>query len=341
MEQPKKTSLLTLKNQEKVLLCIIAQKLYCQIIPMTRSGYKITPTVLEAMKWSRQWKQLLPMLLVENFPYQGDYAILLSFLNETMGSNATAEYIIHAARQRNNTNQKYWLRLLNMLSDEQLEKNHCWDILAQKEKWDILEKNRRFDEIILSENVHDTQTAANILFRHEMIGRIIELKKFDWLKYIPDGEDILLKYGKFEILYFLKQMLSWKKRKEMFDQLCQTPEGRLFLYKQGEYEALLMHGHFDLFAENHQWTNYPELDDMGNIYWIRWIDYAHQNNLPRLLENIYQAAAGNGKYQLLANEKQYQLLANAKQYRLLWKNRQFVLCLKSLLANAFGIGKKA
>lgn len=320
MEQTKKSSFPSLQNQEKVLLCVIAQKRYQQLIPMIRSGYKITPILLETLKWSGQ-RQIIFSMLAGNFAYDGEYNFLLSFFSELLGEAEAAEYIVHMARQKTGDSKKNWLRLMSMLSNEQLEKNSCWSILADREVWEILEKNSRFDEIILSENVHNRQAAANILFRRGKIERIIELGKFDWFKYIPDGEEVLLKYGQFTLLYSIRQKLNWKQRKEMFNKLCETHEGRCFLYRNGEYQELLTRCHFEQFRGNQLWALKFHPSNPENVDWKRWIADAKENNLPLVLENIYQTAA---------NSQQWQLLAEEKQHRLLWTKQQFAWWWKSL-----------
>ena len=105
MEQTKKSSFPSLQNQEKVLLCVIAQKRYQQLIPMIRSGYKITPILLETLKWSGQ-RQIIFSMLAGNFAYDGEYNFLLSFFSELLGEAEAAEYIVHMARQKTGDSKK-------------------------------------------------------------------------------------------------------------------------------------------------------------------------------------------------------------------------------------------
>lgn len=319
MESKKQSSFLSPQEKEKVLLCVISQKQYHRLIPMFQNGYKITPVMLETLRWCGQQKVIFSILTAD-FIYEGDYGFLFSFLENLAGSQEAAKLIVQQAQRTRERTQSCWLRLQGMLSAEQLEENCCWIELAKRGCWKILAEHKRFDEIIQNIGQRCSPEAASLLEKNNQIDRIIELGKFRWLTQISGGEEILLKHKQFEILYSSRKELRKWRSQTVFDKLCESSEGQEFLYHKREYKKLLNHGHFDLFQRDKKWDflvscNYPQA-----VNWQQWYLDVQKEGSRLALKHFFSMAAQGKKWPLLAAEKQHLQLLKKRQFFWWWKS---------------------
>ena len=315
--------LLTISDQEKIMLTIIAQGLSERIILMVKNDFKLTINILEALKWSYK-KDVITTILNDEFEYFGENKYLLSFLNNLYGEKGSAEIISRNAKKEGKTAKNCWKHLLKKLSVQQLEENELWLELSKRGEWNILAKHNRFDEIILNPHGNHPAEAAALLYKYGMIDRIIELKKFYWLTKILGGEEILWQYKQFSILYTARGSLNKWTEEDVWRRFCSSKEGQAYLYEREEYQVLLRYQCFDLFIQKQNWNILAKYNYYLLINWQEWLEKAKSSIVETELRHLFECAVEGKRWDLLADNKQYWLLI---------KNKQIIFCLKRLFSN--------
>ena len=313
------------QQQEKILLGIINLECARQLIPMVQSGYRLTPIVLETLKWSGQ-KDLIFALMNVKFDFDGDSRWLFSFLCDLFGEKNTAAMVVQKSQKDNY--QSCWKTMYSLLSTEQLEENEQWEELAKKGKWEILARHKRFDDIICNPSNRYSSDAAKILTENNQLPRIIELKKFQWLTQISGGEEILWRHKQYAVLFTHRDSLRRWSEADVIRKLCSIPEGQNFLYRIKEYQILVGAGCFDPFWQNENWNTLACLECYRAIDWNRWLQ--KEKNSDFETRKIYRFAV---------KAKQWQFLADHRQYRLLLKKGRLFYCCKQLFARTT-VGKR-
>lgn len=319
MEQAKRLSFLSSKEQEHILMNVIAQKQYDRIVTMSRNGFKMTPLILETLLRSGQ-KDVITTILNENFIFDGDFEYLRQLLEEVISPNVIGQFLIRKANEETNINMKSrWRNLCSSVSTTQLAEHNAWDLLIQQKKWDTLAENGHFDDIINLPTQCYSQKAAEVLEKHNMYNRIVELGRFGWLAYMSEGAKILAEHKQFRILFENRKHLKKWNENDVYDFLLKTPEAIEFLYK--EYpQNLLMRGYYKIFKQNKDWKFLAKNECYHQIDWIQWREQI-KNERPHDMELFLISAA---------KAKRWEILAEEGQWLTLLRNLQFGLALRCL-----------
>ncbi len=311
---------LAYKEQEKVLLNIIAQKGYQQLPQMVENGYTLSMTVLETLRWSGQ-TDLIVRLLKKGFTYICSYMDLFNFLQVLLGEKQVARLIMEESKK----DGKHPLaRLLSYLPSEILAENGFWDTLKQRGEWRILAKYGHIDDLILTEIPYPSEIAeiAKVLSEYQAEKRIVELKRYELLVRMPGGSDLLWQEKQFKILFEnRKSLYSWSEKKTC-QKLCSCPEGQELLYQNGErgWDILLSHGCFDPFREHGEWRFLLKKGYPDAINWDQWLRNVLASGSELEIGHFYEDAGKAGQWHILVENGQSRLLLRMGKYHLFIKS---------------------
>lgn len=319
MEQTKRLSFLSPKDQERILMNIIAQKQYDRIISLSSDGFKMTPLILETLLRSGQ-KDTVIAILKENFDFDGDFEYLRRLLEEVINKDELGQFIVYKANNDTNSNMKSrWRILCASVSATKLAENEAWKMLLHQKEWNILAEHGRFDDIICIPQQQYTPKAAQLLEKYNMYDRIIELGRFQWLIYMSRGAELLSQHKQFRILFENRKNLKDWKEDDVYKFLLKDEEGINFLYK--EYpQNLLTRGYYQIFQKNQDWKFLAQNKCYHQIDWIQWRQQIRKGH-PNEIEIFLVAAEKDRRWDILAEERQWLTLL---------RNCQFGLALKCL-----------
>ncbi len=327
MEQTETSPFLPIRDQEQVMMNIIAQGQYIRILDVISAGYKMTPLVFETLLRSGQ-RDIVLTILKSDFGYDGDGKYLPHLLEELMDKSSIGHFVVQKAYSKSALKMKsYWQMQCNSLSPQQLAENECWDTLLKHGQWEILAQHRRFDDIINTPYNNHNARAGSILERNHLYNRVAELGKFKWFVFMHKGEEYLFKYHQFHILYENKMAFKGWNSEQICKRICSLPEGREFFYKE-DPAVLIKFGYTEIFQKNKRWEFLAQNKCFSAIDWNAWEKDIQKTGTQRSLD-IFKT--------YVAQSQNWDLMIRNKMWFSLLKNKKFSLVFQQFL----GFFKKA
>lgn len=347
------------KEQEKVLLSIIAQSRFEYVIQMVRNGYRISVTVLEALRNSGQITVIEDILNGEFLYSDGnggrsnlmssDNSCFCAYLTTFFGAPQAAAYFRHKADAANKKGNRAiatgWERMLNTISNDDLVKQEMWAELFKRKAWKHLAANGQHDIIIRgfrSLPTIERKEAAKSLYTHsrlsreDLLERILKLGIPEWLVFMPRlGVQRLFKEGLFTLLYQYRKEVVEMNSLQLLNEFCKYEKGRKLLFEQCEFDTLIANGCFDLLVKAGMWSELAKANAFKAIDWKKWLMQEHAVSSPGRrsdrLSFLYQKAAEDGKFWILLEDKQRKLLFKKKQYCLWCQTISIGRCMSNVI----------
>lgn len=347
------------KEQEKVLLSIIAQSRFEYVIQMVRNGYRISVTVLEALRNSGQITVIEDILNGE-FSYSdgnsgrsnlmsSDASCFCAYLTAFFGAPQAAAYFRHKADAANQKGNRAaatgWERMLNAISNDDLVKQEMWAELFRRKAWKDLSANGQHDLIINGFQalaVIERKEAAKNLYAHsclskeDLLERILQLEAPEWLVFMPRlGVQRLFKEGHFKLLYQYRKDVVEMDGQQLLNEFCKYERGRRLLFEQCEFNTLIANGCSYLLVKAEMWSKLAQADAFDAINWKKWHSQEQAVSSPgrrsQRLDFLYQKAVEAGQFWLLREDNKRMLLLKHRQYRMWWQTFSLVRGLSSVI----------
>lgn len=332
------------EQQEKILLSIIAQGRFDDVLRMVNDGYIVTIPVLEALRNSGA-SETMEAIFEGEFNCRETTELgyyLIAFFGDEQAAkffrskiDATPKFVTPKARISHDA----WARMLSFVSEQALINVQMWDELLRRHHWSSLIMNGRQDLVIdhlSSMTLNDRICAANALCQAGLQEYCLRHEQPLWLVFMPhNGASRLLTEGMYSLLYKHRGDVKEMSKDALLDAMCKQSNGRDVLFANREYAALIRNGYGSMLAAKGLWKELAEEGDFKHINWKRWYkeESADTSTIYQRdrLDYMLRMAAEAGEYDFLLQAKQHRLLFEKKQYRLWWQSLSIKKNLLSLL----------
>ena len=324
------------EQQEKILLSVIAQGRFDDVLRMVEDGYIVTILVLEALRNNGAFTTM-EAIFAGKFCCQDPLELgfyLTAFFGEAKAArffrskmDTTSEYV----NSKTEISHGAWARMLRFIPEQALIEEQMWDELLRRHQWEALIQNGQQDVVInrfSSMTVNEKLSAADALCKAGMQEYCLKHEHPQWLIFmLHNGATRLLAEGMYSLLYKHRDEVKEMNKNTLLNALCKHSNGRDVLFDNREYAVLIRNGYGDMLAQKGLWKELANENAFEYIDWQRW--YAEESADTSTiyqrdkLEYMLHKAAEAGQYELLQQAKQHWLLWRAKQYRLWWQSFAF------------------